>query len=147
MSYSQPDNDAVDFTLEDYSQPDNDAVDFSLDEDVMTPTPGPTPPADRPDFNVSTDPIDLPLSLDLPTAPLNMRSMNVGVSLFLVGMMGLLGGGIAWLRNAVAGIMWSFALFALIASGLFGIGLELFWAMVGATIFLLMVGMIVRWIG
>lgn len=132
MSFNLPDNDQVNFTLEDYDQPDNDAVDFSLEEGQAIDDEDDEP-------LVGVNPIDLPMS------PLNLRSMNVGVSIFLVGMLGVLGGAVGFLQNYAAGIMWAFAIFALIASGLFGIGLELFWAMIGATIFLLMIGMVVRW--
>lgn len=135
--YSQPNNDAVDFELESYDQPNNDQVDF-------TPAAG-EGAGEREPFNVSTDPLNLPLSLVLPTRPLNLTAMNVGFSVFLLGILSVLGGGAAWSRNIAAWIMLTFALFALLASGLFGIGLELFWAMIAATVFLLMAGMIARW--
>lgn len=134
--YSQPNNDAVDFSLEDYSQPNNDAVNFTPSDEVD----------DEPGFDIGTDPIKLPFSLDLPTQPLNLTTMNVGFSVFLLGLLGVLGGGAAWSRNIAAWIMLTFAIFALLASGLFGIGLELFWAMIAATVFLLMAGMVARWI-
>lgn len=133
--FDLPNNDAVDFTMESFELPDNDEVDFT-----------PVDEAEDPGFDVSTSPLDLPLSLDLPMSPLNVRSMEMGTSLFLVGTMATLGGGVAFLRNYAAGILWGLALFALIASGLFGIGLELFWAMVGATILLLIAGMVARWV-
>lgn len=136
QDYSQPNNDAVDFTLEDYDQPNNDAVDFTPSDAVD----------DEPGFNIGTDPINLPLSLDLPMGPLNLTAMNVGFSVFLLGLLSVLGGGAAWSKNIAAWIMLTFSLFALLASGLFGIGLELFWAMIAATVFLLMAGMVARWI-
>lgn len=135
--YSQPNNDAVDFTLDEYDQPNNDQVNF---------TPAADAPTEEPGFDIGTDPINLPLSLDLPTRPLNLTTMNVGFSVFLLGLLSVLGGGAAWSKNVAAWIMLSFAIFALLASGLFGIGLELFWAMIAATVFLLMAGMIARWI-
>lgn len=99
-----------------------------------------------PGHDIGSDPINLPVSLDLPVGPLNMRTMELGLGVFLIGILGLLLGAAAFLRNYAAGIMWSISLFALLASGLLGIGLELFWAMIAATVLLLIAGMVARWI-
>lgn len=95
-----------------------------------TATPGETQPG--------TAPISLPLEIDL-------RNMNIGTAIFIPLVLGLLLGAVGFLRNYAAGIMLMMAVFALIASGLLGLGLEVFWAMVGATVLLLIVGMVVRW--
>jgi len=102
---------------------------LKLIDDPDSPT-GPTP---------GTSPIDLPLSLP------NFPDMQMGVALFLMGTLGILFGASAFLKNYAAGIMAALALVALLMSGVFGIGLELFWAIVVATVVLLMAGMVVRW--
>lgn len=96
---------------------------------------------DNPDrqFDVSENPIDLPLRA------LNLTNMNIGLSIFLMGLMSILLGAAAFLKNYAAGIMWGFAVVALLLSGLLGIGLEIYWATVVGTVLLLIVGMIVRW--
>lgn len=96
-------------------------------------------------FDVGTNPLDLPLGLDLPTRPINLTNMQTGIAIFLMGTLSLLMAGAAVLKNYLAGVLWSFAVFSLLASGLFGIGLELFWVLVIATAFSLAAGMVVRW--
>lgn len=137
--YDLPDNDAVNFTLESYEQPDNDEVDFTPREEEPEEEGTPEP------FDIGVDAADIPLSLNLPMRPLNIGTMEMGIAVFLVGINALLLGAGAWLRNYAALVMWGFALFALIASGLFQIGLELYWTLVAATILTLMIGAVVRW--
>lgn len=132
--YDLPDNDAVDFTLESYDLPNNDEVDFAPREEE-----------EEEPFDIGVNAPDIPLSLNLPMGPLNISTMEMGIAVFLVGVNALLLGAGAWLRNYAALVMWGFALFALIASGLFQIGLELYWTLVAATIFTLMIGAVVRW--
>jgi len=91
-----------------------------------------------PSNNLGTGPLDLPL------APLNLSSMELGLGFFLVGIMALLGGAGAVLKNYAALLMWSLAFVALIASGVLGIGLELYWVLVIATILVLMLGVAVK---
>lgn len=95
---------------------------------------------DRPDGtrNVGVAPIDLPMQV-------NFRDMNLGVSVFLVGTIGLLAGMVAFFRNYAAGIMLSMAILALVVSGLLNMGLEIFWSMIVGTVLLILVGMVVRW--
>jgi hypothetical protein len=93
----------------------------------------------------SDDTIGLPLSVDLPTQTLTISMLTPGLSIFLMGLLTLLGGAVAFLRNYAAGIMLFLSVVALLMSGLLGIGLELFWASVAGTVILLIVGMIVRW--
>lgn len=90
---------------------------------------------------VRTDP-----PLDLPLGPLNMYNMDQGFAIFLVGFLGLELGAVAFLKNYVAGILLFFSIFALLSSGLLGIGLELFWAFTAATALALIMGMVVLWI-
>lgn len=106
----------------------------------------PTQPTEADPFDVPTDPLDLPLSLDLPTQPLSIRTMETGLALFLMGLLTVIGGAAWVLRNYAAGVMWSLGIVALLLSGLLGIGLELFWAILLATLMLLAMGWIVRWI-
>lgn len=86
-----------------------------------------------------------PTGIDLPLQPLNLSTMQTGIAIFLSGILALLLGAAAVLRNYVAGVFWAFAVFALLASGLFNIGLELFWAIVIATAFIIAAGMVARW--
>lgn len=112
---------------------------LKLIDDAQPPEEDPGP------FTVPTDGIDLPLGIDLPTSPLNIRTMEMGLAMFLMGLLAVLLGAAAFLRNYAAGIMWGFAIVALLLSGLLGIGLELFWVVVITTALLLIMGMIVRW--
>lgn len=142
MPYEQPENDAVDFTLESYSQPDNDAVDFSLDEQAETADPEepePTPP-----FRLPSDPLELPGALDLPLRPINFRSMNAGLSIFLVGSIGLLGGAAWILKNYIAMALLGLGVVAMLMSGTLGISLGMFWALLIATVLVLITGALWR---
>lgn len=136
--YSQPDNDAVDFTLEDYSQPDNDAVDFSLEEDEEQPE------AQRPRFTVDVDPLDFPTSLDLPLQPLNLRTMQTGLGIFLIGIIGTLGGASYVLRNYIAMAVLGLAVMSMLMSGTLGITLGIFWVLCIATVIVLTFGALLR---
>lgn len=106
----------------------------------------PTQPGEGDPFDVPTNPLDIPLSLDLPMQPLSIRTMETGLALFLMGLLSVIGGAAWVLRNYAAGVMWSLGIVALLLSGLLGIGLELFWAILLATLVLLAMGWIVRWI-
>lgn len=138
MSYEQPDNDAVDFTLEAYSQPDNDAVNFSLEE-------GAPAPDGSEGFDVDTNPLDLPLALNLPMGSLNLSTMQTGVAIFLFGTWSMLLGASAFFKNYAAGILIFMAVMAALFSGLMNIGLEVHWVLIVATLFALAAGMVVRW--
>lgn len=83
--------------------------------------------------------------LELPLSPLNLSDMNVGVAIFLVGVLATLGAIASLLKNYAAVVMLMLAVIALLASGLLGIGLELFWALTIATVLLIAAGMVVRW--
>lgn len=141
MSYEQPENDAVDFSLESYTPPGNDAVDFNLEEGATAETKDPIE-----GVSIPTSPVDLPLGLDLPTRPLSLSNMNTGIALFIVGVLTVTGGAAAAVRNYVAGMSWGVAILLLIASGLLGIGLEAFWTAVMATVLMLMVGFALGWL-
>lgn len=116
-------------------------------------------PPDSPDTGL---PFNLPLDTDFPdslnmtmqnsiatqiTLPrrLNLQSMNIGVAIWLTGMMGVLLGGVHLFKNYAAGIAWGIALVLLILSGLLDVGLELFWLSIVLTIVLLIAGLVVRW--
>jgi len=93
-----------------------------------------------------TDPVGVSTNpLDLPMGPINMRTMEAGVALFLGFILAVLLGAAAFLRNSAAIIVWGLAIIALLASGLFGIGLETFWILVIATTLTIMAGGVVRW--
>lgn len=83
--------------------------------------------------------------VDLPLREFSLQSMEVGMSIFLMGLLGLLLGAAAFLKNYAAGIMWGLSTLSLVLSGTLSIGLELFWSSVTATVALLITGMIVRW--
>lgn len=136
MAYSPPPNDAVDFTVEDYSQPGNAEVDFTIGEPEEEEPPPP--------FSVTTDRLDLPFALDLPLGPLNLSSMQTGVGVFIVGMIAVTGGGAYLLRNYIALALTGLAVVALLMSGTLGIGLELFWAVLIATVLTIVVGALFR---
>jgi len=86
-----------------------------------------------------------PSRIDIPLGPLNVLDMELGTAWLLTGVMGLLLAPIAAFRNYAAGVTWGMAFLALVFSGLFGIGLEGFWALVVATVLTLVVGMVVSW--
>lgn len=138
--YDPPANDAVDFTMESYSQPGNAEVDFTIGE----------PEAEEPTTEQPSGPfrfddtVELPLSLDLPLRPLNLRNMDTGLSVFLVGILAVLGGGAYVLRNWASMALLGLAVVALLMSGTIGVGLELFWAMLIAAVLLLTVGAVWR---
>lgn len=132
--FSQPNNDAVDFTLEEFDAPANDAVDFT-----------PTADDEEPGFDIGTGPADIPLGLNLPLQPLNLASMQMGVSMLLIGLIATMWGAIAWVRAYAAGVVLAFAMIALIMSGLLNIGLEVFWATIVLSLILLVAGVVVQW--
>lgn len=124
----------------------------------------PTTEAPSEGFDIGTDPIDLPFGitlptsldnlrleedipggLDLPTRPLSLNTMETGIAIFMLGTMSILTGAVAFFRNYAAGIALMLAFLALIMSGLFQISLELFWTLVAATLILLVMGLIARW--
>lgn len=82
--------------------------------------------------------------IDLPLA-VTFRDMNMGISVFLVGILATTLSASWMLKNYAAGVMWGIAFVALIIGGIMGMGLEIFWMAVVATVILLIVGMVVRW--
>lgn len=104
------------------------------------------PPTDDEPRGIGSQPIELPLGISLPVSPLNLSTMQMGIAMFIVGLIGFLGAAAGFLRNYAAGIMLGLAIVALLFSGLLGIGLELFWVAVMATVVLLIMGAVVRWI-
>lgn len=85
-----------------------------------------------------TSPISLPLEIDF-------SNMDIGNALFITLLTGLLSAIVVTLKNYAAGILLMMATFTLIVSGLLGIGLEAYWAMMAGTVLLLIVGMAYRW--
>jgi hypothetical protein len=83
--------------------------------------------------------------LDLPLGPLNFTSMNVGVSVFIIGMIGVLGSLATIWKNYVAMTIVGLAVIAMLLSGLLGIGLELFWIMLVLALVALVIGVMLRW--
>lgn len=140
MSYEPPDNDQVDFTLESYEPPANDQVDFSLEESDG----GGTQQEETDPFSLGGSRIELPTALDLPFGPLNIRSMNTGLALFIVGILGVLGAASAVLRNWIAGVVLGLAVVALLMSGTIGLGLEVFWSLLMLTVLMLIMGAVAR---
>lgn len=88
--------------------------------------------------------IDLPREIDLPMG-INFPGMNMGIAVFLIGTLATTLSASWALKNYAAGIMWGVALIALLIGGIMGMGLELFWMAIIATVVLLIVGFIVRW--
>lgn len=83
--------------------------------------------------------------LDLPLQSINFTNMNMGLSIFLVGMLGLMYGAAGLFKNYVAATVISLAVLALILSGTMGIGLELFWMLIALAAITLTAGVIIRW--
>jgi len=100
---------------------------------------------DDPDLPASRSFDESPFTISLPLSPLNLSTMNLGTAWFITGTLGLLLVPIGLFRNYAAGIVWSMALVALLFSGLLGIGLEAFWALVIGTVLAVGVGMVVSW--
>jgi hypothetical protein len=80
----------------------------------------------------------LPLNIDL-------QNMQTGTALFLVGIIGVLGGIASALRNYAAIIMIAVAGVSLVMGGLFEFGLEIFWVLIILSFLLIAAGMAVRW--
>lgn len=85
-----------------------------------------------------------PTGIDLPLA-INLRDMNMGIAVFLIGSLGTTLSAAWLLKNYAALIMWGFAFIALLIGGIMGMGLEIFWMALIAVVLLLMVGGVVRW--
>jgi len=81
----------------------------------------------------------------IPINPESLPNAGIGLSIFLIGMLGLLLAAIVILQNYAAGVTWSLSIMILVISGLFGIGLEMFWVSMLGTISLLIMGMILQW--
>lgn len=140
MAYDPPQNDAVDFTLEDYSQPSNTEMDFTIGETAQAEEERQEP------FTLPSEPLSLPTALRLPLSPTNLRSMNTGLAVLLVGLLGVLGGGAWILKNYVALALLGLGVMALLMSGTLGITLGLFWSILAATVLVLVAGAIWRMI-
>lgn len=129
-------------TTETYDSGDNEGV--VVVEGVLIYEEGfeeePEPPEETPPFRVTTDRITLPLSLDLPLQPLNLRTMEAGIAVFMIGILAVLGAAAAFLRNYVAGAVLGLAVVSLLMSGTLGIGLAPFWALLIATTLVLIFG-------
>lgn len=120
-------------------------VDGTLDVDgTLKLIDNPDPPTEDEPLFTGIRELELPLSVNLPTGALNLRSMETGVSVFFAGILALLLGGWWILKNYAAGAVWSMAIVLLIISGLFGIGLEFFWLAVIGCVVLLIVGLALR---
>lgn len=83
--------------------------------------------------------------LSLPTGPLNITSMNIGFSVFIIGILGVMWAGVAFVRAYAAGIVLAFAMLTLLLSGVFSIGLEVFYMVLALSILLLIAGVVVQW--
>lgn len=97
--------------------------------------------ADSPGIAIPDDPD----GIDLPLGPLNFTNMQMGVALFLMGTISILGGLATVLKNYLAISVLMLAVVALVASGLLGIGLETFWALIMAVVLLIAGGAALRW--
>jgi len=86
---------------------------------------------------VERDGISLPMEI-------HFASMQTGVSVFLIGVLGTLLGGSYIFRNPAAGIMTGLCIVLLVMAGLFGIGLQIFWLGVALAALLLVVGIAAR---
>jgi len=81
----------------------------------------------------------------IPLNPESLPNAGIGLSIFLIGTLGLLLATIVAMQNYAAGVLWSLSVMTLIASGLFGIGLEIFWLTMMGTLALIIMGMILQW--
>lgn len=84
--------------------------------------------------------------LDLPLGSINFATMQLGLSVFLIGILALLSGLSAILQNWFAMAVVGLSIVALILSGVVGIGLETFWVLIIAASLLVIVGVVVRWL-
>lgn len=89
------------------------------------------------DLDVGTE-IDLPMALDF-------RDMDVGTSIFLVGILALPLAGARMVDNTAAVAAVGLSIVVLILSGLYGLGLELFYLFLSLAVVLLVIGLIFRW--
>lgn len=98
-------------------------------------------------FTSPHDGLSFPTGLDLPLSPINLSSMQMGFAMFVVGLWALLGGAAAVLRNYAAGAVLGLAVIAFLMSGLLGVSLAYHWAMIIATLFVLVTGGLLRVMG
>jgi len=75
-----------------------------------------------------------------------LSSIEPGVAILVVGLLSVLLWAIVQFRNPLAAVFWAFSVFTFVFSGLFNIGIELFWLLVVATSIMVVVGIIARWI-
>lgn len=69
-----------------------------------------------------------------------------GPSILLVGLLALLLWAAVTFRNPAGAVMWSFSVVILVFSGLFSIGFELVWVSIIATVLVIIVGIVARWV-
>lgn len=96
------------------------------------------PDSPQPVRDPQTEPLDFPMSIT------SLQDMNMGFSIFIIGFVGILLGAIAFLQNYAAGVVLGLSLTALLMSGVLGIGLELFYALLIATVLTIIAGFIAR---
>lgn len=89
--------------------------------------------------DVATDGIDLPIG------SINLRNMQMGVAMFLVGIIATLGGLATVARNYLAVSVLMIAVVSLIVAGVLGTGLEVFWMLIIATVVLIAAGFGLKW--
>lgn len=83
--------------------------------------------------------------IDLPLGQINFTRMNMGLSIFIVGMLGFFGTVASLAQNWVALGLLGLAVVSLILSGTVGIGLEVFWMLLILVALTLTVGSVVSW--
>lgn len=75
---------------------------------------------------------------------LELSSIAVGPAVVVVGLLGLLLWAVVEFRNPAGVVMWGLTVTTLVMVSLFGVGAELFWLAVLATVLLVVVGVTVR---
>jgi len=104
---------------------------------------------DDPDNIVGADnPIDLPLgSINLPVGSISIGQMQTGASILFVGLLTILGGASALLKNYAAGVAVAMAVIALLLAGTVNLGVEVFYAFLIGAALLLAAGAAIQWSG
>lgn len=127
QEYDIPSNDSVDFTLVEYSQPPNNEVDFYPVEE---------------DRQRETNPLDLPLNIDLPVGQITLKDMETGVSIFIATLFAIFFMGSLKLRSmfGVFGVVLMIA--TLITSVFTDLPLIWFWIAVVVEAFVLLLASI-----
>ena len=74
-----------------------------------------------------------------------LDSLTMGPAILLVGLLAVTLWAAVQFRNPAGVIAWGFSILLYIFSGLFNVGIELFWVGMILTVILLVIGVVARW--